>query len=169
MGFILIIFTLVSSLAGAKPEHRHHEAHVHGAGKMSIAFDGLKGRIEFDAAAESILGFEYQPKTQKDKDILAKSTQTFKDNFSDLVQFEPTLGCITTVDKVEQKKEDPKSNHSDFKASYDVVCKKSVLNSKFKFNFSKFELLKDVDVTILVDQLQKNLEISNKESSVDLK
>lgn len=160
---------LATDKAKAQKEHRHHHAHSHGAGKMSLAFDGLNGRIEFEVAAESILGFEYAPKTDKDKKTLADAIKAFQENFSKMVQFDSTLGCEMTADKVEQKMEGKTSSHSNFKASYDVTCKKSVVQSKVKFNFSQYEHLNDLDVTILADQVQKNLEMTNKESSVELK
>jgi hypothetical protein len=160
---------LAMDKAKAKKEHRHHHAHTHGSGKMSMAFDGLNGRIEFEVAAESILGFEYTPKTDKDKKTVANAIKIFQQDFNKMVQFDSALGCVITADKVEQKMEGKTSSHSDFKASYYVACKKSVVNSTVKFNFSQYEHLNDVDVTILADKVQKNFEISNKESSVDLK
>lgn len=177
--FMVMGLTSVLSLATAlatdkaknksKKEHRHHSAHTHGAGKMSIAFDGLNGRIEFEVAAESILGFEYTPQTDRDKKIVADAIKTFQQDFAKMVQFDSTLGCAITADKVEQKMEGKTSSHSDFKASYNVTCKKTLAGTNLKFNFSQYEHLNDVDVTILADKLQKNLEITNKESSVELK
>lgn len=152
-----------------KKNHRHHEAHMHGAGKMSIAFDGTKGRIELVLAAESILGFEYRPKTDRDIIILSNATRTFQMEFGSMVQFDPTLGCLIKPDQVEQKMNDQKSSHSDFKASYNIECKKSLLKSTIKFDFSRYDSIKDIDVTVLVDKLQKNFEISNRESSIELK
>jgi hypothetical protein len=170
---IISILSLSTALATDKKknkkEHRHHQAHTHGAGKMSIAFDGLNGRIEFESAAESILGFEYSPQTNRDKKIVDDAVKTFKQDFAKMVQFDATLGCVIAVDKVEQKMEGKNSSHSDFVASYNVQCKKTILNTTVKFKFTSYEHLNDVDVTILIDKLQKNIEITNKESSVDLK
>ncbi len=149
--------------------HRSHKSHVHGAAKMSIAFDGLKGRIELKSAAAPILGFEHSAETYVDKSILEDATNTFKKHFSKMVQFEAALGCVIIPDKVGQKMENKKSKHSDFEATYGVECQRSVLNSIVKFNFGQYDQIKDIDVTILVDKLQKNIEISNLESSVTLK
>ena len=170
---VISVLSLASALATDKNKnkkgHRHHQAHTHGAGKMSIAFDGLNGRIEFEAAAESILGFEYAAQTDHDKKIVDDAIKTFKQDFSKMVQFDAASGCKIMADKVEQKMESKKSNHSNFVASYNVQCQKTLLNTKVKFNFLSHEHLNDVDVIILVDKLQKNVEITNKESSVDLK
>ncbi len=170
---IVSILSLTTALATDKrknkKQHRHHQAHTHGAGKMTIAFDGLNGRIEFEVAAESILGFEYAAQTDRDKKIVDDAVKTFKQDFSQMVQFDAALGCVIVADKVEQKMEGKTSSHSDFVAAYNIQCKKALLNTKVKFNFSAYEHLNDVDVTILVDKLQKNIEITNKESSVELK
>jgi hypothetical protein len=160
---------LAKDKAKAKKEHRHHHAHSHGAGKMSIAFDGLKGRIELELAADSILGFEHEAKTDADKATLAKAYKNFQNDFGKMVLFDAASECMITADKIEQKSEGQKSKHSDFKASYNVECKKTLLNTTVKFNFAQYQNIHDLDVTILVDQLQKNIEISNKESSVVLK
>jgi Protein of unknown function (DUF2796) len=171
--FVLVLCLITSNSfakgSKKKTEHRGHKAHVHGAGQLSIAFDGLKGRIELKLAAANILGFEHFAETDVDKAILENATNTFKEHFSKMVQFDATLGCVMIPDKVGQKMEKKKSKHSDFEASYNIECQKSVLNSNLKFNFGQYDQLKDIDVTILVDKLQKNLEISDKESSVTLK
>ena len=150
-------------------EHRQHVAHTHGAGKMSIAFDGLNGRIEFEVAAESILGFEYTPKTNRDKKVVADAIKSFQKDFDQMLQFDSALGCVFSPEKVEQKMEGKTSSHSDFIATYTVQCKKSLMNSQVKFKFSRFEHLNDVDVTFLIDAFQKTIEITNKESVLDLK
>lgn len=153
----------------AKAQHRQHLAHTHGAGKMSIAFDGLNGRIEFEVAAESILGFEYTPKTNSDKKVVARAIKSFQKDFDQMLQFDSALGCIFSPDKVEQKMEGKTSSHSDFVATYNVQCKKPLIGSQVKFNFSRYEHLNDVDLTILIDAFQKAIEITNKESILVIK
>ena len=164
---ILLFVTPLS--AKEKTKHRHHHAHEHGSAQLSIAFDGLKGRIELTSPADSIIGFEYVAKTAKDKETLMNAVKIFNDDFSKMVQIDSKLGCTFTVDSIEQKMESKSSKHSDFKANYNIVCLKNIIGSKIVFNFSKFDKLNDVDVTIIADQLQKNFEISNKEITVDLK
>ncbi len=169
---VVSILSLTTALATDKKknkEHRHHHAHSHGAGKMSMAFDGLKGRIELEIAADSILGFEHEAKSDANKATLAAAVKNFQNDFGKMVQFDAASECLLTADKVEQKIEDKKSKHSDFKASYNVECKKTILNTTIKFNFAQYQNIHDLDVTILVDQLQKNIEVSNKESSILLK
>ncbi len=166
---IWVNLILAFSVFSANAQHRQHLAHTHGAGKMSIAFDGLNGRIEFEVAAESILGFEYAPKTNSDKKVVAQAIKSFQKDFDQMLQFDSALGCVLSPDKVEQKMEGKTSSHSDFVATYNVQCKKFLINSRVKFNFSRYEHLNDLDVTILIDAFQKTIEITNKESVIDLK
>lgn len=169
---VVSILSLTTALATDKKknkEHRHHHAHSHGAGKISMAFDGLKGRIELEITADSILGFEHEAKSDTDKATLAAAIKNFQNDFAKMVQLDAASECLLTADKVEQKIEGKKSKHSDFKASYNVECKKTILNTTIKFNFAQYQNIHDLDVTILVDQLQKNIEVSNKESSILLK
>ena len=65
--FFIVLFFGSIVFANGKKEHRQHEAHVHGGATLSIAFDQLKGRVEFKAASEGVLGFEHQAKSEKDK------------------------------------------------------------------------------------------------------
>lgn len=167
MSLVLSLSTL-SFAKEKKAEHRELHAHTHGSATMSMAFDGPKGRIEFASPAESILGFEYEPKTAKDKETLQNMVKTFISDFSKMVQFDASLMCVFLVEKVEQKMESKSSKHSNFIVNFNVQCAKKVTDSKINFNFSRFEKLKDIDVTILADKFQKNLEISNKESSTEL-
>ncbi len=169
MKLFLVVFIFVYLTTARAVEHRHEEAHVHGAGKISIAFDGLNGRIEFEAAAESILGFEYRAKSARDKAILTNALSSFKKDFNSMVQFDQNRGCVISADQVDQSFENKKSTHSNFKATYNVICKSLLADSTIRFDFSAFEHLNDIDVNIVVDELQKNIEISDKKSSVQLK
>ena len=82
-----ILFLLLISpvtFAAAK-EHRHHEAHVHGSATLNIAFEKLQGKIEFKAAADSILGFEHEAKSEKDKKTVSDISSLFENNINTMV------------------------------------------------------------------------------------
>jgi hypothetical protein len=166
----MIIFLLVMGTANVfakEQEHREHEAHVHGAAALSIAFEGSSGRVEFKGASDGILGFEYEAKSTKDKETLAKIIAQFESNISKMIQLDSSLGCLFVKDKIEQHREGTGS-HSDFIANFNVVCQKSIKGSKLNLNFTSFKGLKDLDVTILADELQKSVELKDKPVTVDL-
>ena len=62
-----------------------------------------------------------------------------------------------------------KGEHSDFVANYSVECKKEIKGTKVTFDFTAFKGLKDLDVTLLVGDLQKSVEVKRKPITVELK
>jgi hypothetical protein len=159
MGFALTAFA-------DKHEHRHHEAHVHGGGTLSIAFDNFKGRIELKAASAGIVGFEHVAKSEKDKKALVEVTEKITKEISSMVKFDAKLECSIAKDKVEMNHD---GDHSDFIANFNVECKKSLLDSKLTLDFTSFKKIKDLDTTILVGDLQKTVELKQKPVTIDLK
>lgn len=184
---IAIVFLLASttvfatSSANKKTEHRHQGAHVHGAATLNIAFDQLKGRIEFKAASEAVIGFEHAAKSEKDKKQLNDAIAKFATGIGSMIQFDETLGCIFSKEKIEVAgeneghDEDSKGHikrqgkHSDFVADFTIECKKEVMGTKVVFDFSQFKGLRDLDITLLVGDLQKSVEVKRKPVSVELR
>lgn len=184
IAFIFILTSAHFSLA-KKKEHRHHESHVHGGATLNIAIDQLKGKVEFKAASEGILGFEHEPKSEKDKKKLNDVIAQFENGIGTMVKFDDTLGCQLTKEKIEMsqdkdedhEKDDKakhnkskhKGEHSDFIANFNLECKQEVKGSKLVLDFSQFKGLKDLDVTLLIGDLQKSVEIKRKPVTIDLK
>lgn len=163
--FVILAFV---SLANAKPkQHREHHAHVHGAATLAIAFDGLNGKAELKGAAEALLGFEHEAKTENDKKILAQTILQMENNITQMIQLDPSLKCVFSKDKIEMTKEH--GGHADFVANYNIRCEKSPLSTKIKIDFSALARIKDLDVTILVDHLQKSVEIKGTPITIELK
>nr|BFD62241.1 hypothetical protein BdHM001_09220 [Bdellovibrio sp. HM001] len=146
--------------------HTEHGAHVHGAGKVSIAFDGKKGKVEFHAPAEAIYGFEHSAKSKKDKQKKEEGLAKL-DNMAEMMVFDPSLKCEVKkeiFEVIEQK------SHSDVEAEFAVNCEAPVAGSTVTFNFQKFyPRLKKVQVEVLVDQVQKSLEVKKNGESLELK
>lgn len=170
----LLFLLLVSGLsfnAVAKEKHSHG-AHVHGVAKLAVAFDELKGKVEFKGAAEGVLGFEYAPKTEKDKKAVADVTKYFEEEISQMVQLDASLGCQFTKEQIGQVPEAGEktiTKHSEWVANYTVVCKKSPLGTKITFDFTQITHLNDLDITVLVGNLQKSEEFKKKPVTIELK
>jgi len=160
---------ILSLISHADSEHRHHGAHVHGAGTIAIAFEKEKGTVEFQSAAESILGFEHLPKKSQDQKIFETTRQSFESEIGRWIQFDANLKCAFQKDKIEQTFENKAKSHSSWVARYSVTCAKSPLGSTLILDFSKFPKLKDLDVTILIDVVQKSAEYKGKVIKVELK
>lgn len=176
-----LILVSTAVYAGKKKEHRHHEAHVHGGATLSIAFDQLKGKVEFKAASEGVLGFEHEAKSEKDKKKLTDTVAKFESSIGSMIKFDESAGCAFTKEKIEMvpEKEDHdekekgheehKGEHSDFIANFSVDCKKEIKGTKVTFDFTSFKGLKDLDVTLLVGDLQKSVEVKRKPVTIELK
>lgn len=169
-----------SSFAKEKKEHRHHEAHVHGGATLNIAFDQLKGKVEFKAASAGVVGFEHAAKSEKDKKTVADMISNIDANISKMIKFDSSLGCVFVKEKIEvvpevdedhNEKDHGKKHgeHSDFLASFNVTCAKSVLGSKVTFDFTTLKKIKDLDVTVLIDSVQKTAEVKSKPVVLELK
>ncbi len=160
-------------------KHRDHGAHVHGAAALNIAFDELAGRIEFKGAADGVVGFEHEAKSEQDKKRLQDAIAKFESEIAQMVVFEKSLGCQITKDNValeSQTQEKPAAKkahkhaeHADFIASFSVICEKSVVGSKVEVNFTSFKRIKDLDITVLVGDIQKSAEAKAKPVVIELK
>lgn len=168
--FSLIIAVSLSfslfPLAHSKEAHRHHEAHVHGAGELKIVFEQQEGKVEFKSAADSVLGFEHEAKSEKDRKTLADAYDRFQTKINEMILFAADLGCQIKTDKVEVVRD---GGHADFVARYAVLCQKSPAGSELKIDFTSLKRMKDLDVTLLVDDLQLSAEIEGKPLSIQIK
>lgn len=165
--FVVIMVVSLFVLAKTK-EHRHHEAHVHGGATLNIAFDQLAGKIEFKAAADGIVGFEHAAKSKADQKTLADSIALFESKIGQMIVFDSGSGCVFEKDKIAMLSE-KNSTHADFIANFKVQCSKSLSGTKLTLDFTSFNKINDLDVTVLIDSLQKTAEIKTKPITIDLK
>lgn len=174
---LIFICTLFFSLTvNAKSKHQSHEAHVHGSATLAVAFDGNAGKIEYKGAADSVLGFEHKPSSDQDKKKIADATAIFETQIAQMIQFDSSLGCKFTNDRIglffkEQSKDKNKNTgeHSDWIANYSVVCAKSPVNTNLQIDFTRFEHIDDMDITLLIGNVQKSAEYKKKVLKIELK
>ena len=163
------IFFSILSIALSAHEHREHGAHQHGAGKMGIAFDGKSGKIDFKIPSDSIFGFEHEVRSAAEKNKKAEGLKRLESKISDMIVFEKSLNCVITSEKIEVIQE-KKSSHSDTSASFNVNCDKSPAGTDLTFNIQTvFPKIKDLDVDIVVDSLQKSVEAKVPNTKLSLK
>ncbi|MGZ3769826.1 MAG: ZrgA family zinc uptake protein [Bdellovibrio sp.] len=146
---------------------REQGVHVHGLGKVTMAFDGTKGKIEMEIPADSIFGFEYEAKSKKDIQTKQDALKKLEDKISEMIMFNSSLGCKISKDKFEVHQE---KNHSDVDAGFSVLCQKSPLGSSVSFNFQKyFPRFKKINVDVIVDTVQKSTEVTKNGETLELK
>ena len=177
-----LIFCLCLGLFGvsfAKNTHHHSEkSHAHGVAKLMMAFDGLKGKIQFESPAHSTVGFEYPAQSEAQKKQVASALETLKTKMGEMIVFNPELKCSWSqgtakldFDKSNSHSETGHlSSHSETVAEFDITCEKSPQGSKLSFYFYKtFPKLKKVDVEILVDDIQKSYQATKEATTLELK
>lgn len=154
----------------AQDGSRHsHKAHVHGSAQLSLAFDGINGKLEFESPAESIIGFEHQAKTDGQKKQVKEALEILKTKMPEMIVFNPELGCVFKLTEAQVKMSN-ETNHSETHANFDLVCNKSPKGSELTFQFTKiFPKLKKVKAQILIDDIQKSLKITKSPTSLKLK
>tara|TARA_B110001454_G_scaffold219191_1_gene251103 strand:- start:21648 stop:22169 length:522 start_codon:yes stop_codon:yes gene_type:complete len=164
--FISLAITSTNTLAKEKHQHREHGAHSHGHADLSIAFDGLNGQIEFKSPAESVVGFEHVAKSDSDKNKVTKAINDFESKITTYVQFDSSLGC-----KIEKKSIDmvADGSHADFIAKFTLSCIKPVNGTALTFDFTGLKKLKDIDATVLAEELQLKAEIKSKKTKLEIK
>ena len=166
---LLGIILACTSVLSKQHEHREHGAHVHGSATVSIAFDQLKGKIELKSPSDSIIGFEYKAESAKDKKTQEEAMNKLDKNISEIISFDRSLGCKIKKEKLEVVFMDH-GQHSEVQGAFNVECAKSPLGTQLTFNFQKFlPRLKDVDVQVLIDQLQKSFEAQKSGTTAELK
>lgn len=165
---VTVLFLSFVVQAHENNKHREHGSHAHGVGNLGIAFEGAKGRIDFKIPSESIFGFEYVAKSDKDKKKRDEGLLLLETKISDMVVFDSALNCKITKDKIEVVAES--SKHSSAVASYNVTCEKSPVGTEIVFNFQKqFPKIKDLEVQVIADNMQKSVEAAKNNTKLLLK
>lgn len=166
--------------------HREHGAHQHGAGQLGIAFEGANGKIEFKSPSESIFGFEHEARSEGDKKRQQEGLAKLENKISEIVVFDSSLNCRISKEKIEvvresaaaaasqdakpAKKAHKHAEHSETVAMFAVACDKSPVGTEITFNFQKhFPRLKDVDVQVIADAVQKAAEAKKNGVKIQLK
>ena len=145
----------VSVVLPAQPRSR--KAHEHGSAKVNIAFEAARGVLEFEAPAQSVVGFEYAAKSAADRLKVATALQTLRARMGEMVIF--PAGCTVTAKRATVE---GGGEHSEVAAAFDVQCAKPLGGSEIRFGFAKvFPGIRAVDVALLADERQMSMAVEN--------
>lgn len=100
---------------GKKP--KLHAAHKHGEAQVSVAVDQGKVMLKIEFTQESLVGFEYAPKTDAEKKALADAQK--KVTSSNLLAWEKDLGCKESSSDVKVVYE---GEHAEVKFHGEYAC-----------------------------------------------
>ncbi len=180
--------TLVASIvvaattgAHAQTERRELGPHVHGAGTLSIAIEGKKVSLDFSAPANDILGFEHQPSTSEQKQVLEKASAALGKPL-ELFGFPVAAGCAVETANVVFNAGEPKDakataktagedhEHADFDIDYVLTCTApdKLVALTFPY-FQQFGGAQKLTVTVVSDTGQSQFDVTRDAPSHALK
>jgi hypothetical protein len=177
MNTLLSILILSTTIAGAKAGEHSLGAHEHGSIKMGLAVEKNTAELDLDGPAESFIGFEYLPHTEKDKQTLEKAKNLWEKNLLSVVSFNKALGCKVSeasfkqiIDeketaeaqaKIKDKSKKESGVHSDIEAKAKVTCAKNLAGSELQISLLKnFARIKKLKVEVLSTET-KSIEITS--------
>lgn len=166
--FLLVLLsTLLSSqIAQAEPHGKSTGAHSHGSIKIEMAIEGKNIDIDIDGPAESFLGFEYAPKSNKEKKIWANSEILWKKELiTKLFILDSDLGC--TISEASFVQEIDK-NHSDIEAVAKINCTKDLAGQSLIIALKKhFPKIKKLTLELVGSEI-KTIDIKSNNQTIKL-
>lgn len=193
-----IFLCLLIGPSWASEDHQEHDAHVHGHAEMSMALSGTELELELESPAMNLVGFEYHPKSSRDKEKV-NAADAFLSRPGNWILLDKEAGC--TLEKVDvesallEKESREHDDHDDHgkhdehdehgkhddhdeheqHADFEVTVKYRCLNAdnlatvNLKGLFQQFPALEEIDVQWLTDQRQSASELDAKNSMIRLK
>lgn len=172
----------VSCVVAVAAEKRRFEAHVHGVAEINIAVEGSKADVEFRAPADSVMGFEHEAKSDSDKKKRDAALRTVQTKMSQMVLFDPKLGCQFSGAKtevVEEKEDQTKAQsgkgeqksgeHREVHGTFSIACDKPLAGSRVRFGVSKvFPEIQDIKVQVVGDSGQAGATIKRDKGDIKL-
>ncbi|MBC7429179.1 MAG: DUF2796 domain-containing protein [Bacteriovorax sp.] len=174
---LLLSLLLVSNIAHSETHGRRLGAHVHGTIKIEMAVEGKSVDLSIDGPAESFVGYEYTPKSAKEKKAWAQAVATWnKQLLSKLFIFDKSLGCKINSASFRQEMDEEENKdakkeagiHSDINAEAKVTCAIDLAGQSLvvalKKNFPKIKKL----AVELVGTETKTIDINSDEQTIKL-
>jgi hypothetical protein len=154
---------LVTSAASAQSR-----PHVHGTGELNIAVEGETVIIELTAPGSDIVGFEHEPQTDEDREVVAAAVAKLNQgerlfNFPTdarcrLEEVEVESGLMEGGGHAEAK---PPEAHAEFRAGYRFRCSlPEALNYVDLTYFSSFPRAAELDARTITPQGQGAAELT---------
>lgn len=131
-----LLLVLLSTQSFAHEHGKGLGAHEHGSIKLEMAVEGNAIELDIDGPAESFIGFEYAPKTDKEKKVFTNAQNLWKkDLLTKIITLDPKLGCSLGEVKFEQEIE---GSHSDIEAEAKINCAKDPKGSMVSVALKKY-------------------------------
>lgn len=174
-----------TALCAGDHNHRDHDAHVHGVGQLNIAVEKNHLHIELSSPAMNIVGFEHQPRDEKQQQAVKNAVATLKAG-EQLFVAPAAAACTLQEAEVEtglmkehnehehhdhdhghQHDHEEEETHADFVAHYAFECAKPGQLSEISVKlFEAFPATEELDVQLLNGSKQSAMELNAKQSRI---
>lgn len=173
---LLLVTSQKVSAEHSDTEHRHHDAHQHGAASANIAYTANQLEIEMMVPGHDIYGFEHSPHSKEDKEAVTKARAKLSDQTA-LFSIIPTTGCSAANSPIITSSEEPEEHHEheeeegeehqNITATYKFNCNENI--KKISLNaFTMFPTLQSIKIQLVTDTTQSSATLTSKDNSVDL-
>jgi len=166
-------------------EHREHGAHEHGAATLTVAWSGNEMEIELNTPAFNLFGFEYEPSTDEDIQLVEEAVQALESG--DLLIINDEAAChlsdsdITTgwdqegehadAEHDETEHEEEGETHSDVQATFTLMCDspEEIRSLDLSPLFNRFPNLEALEAQVVSDTSQSAAELTVESSLLSLR
>jgi len=146
---------------GHKQGGGHAHAHAHGVGQLQIAIDGAVVRGELHIPMESLLGHEYLPRSQAQKNAMAQLRQSLVHSAYVIVPV-AAAQCQATDSLATSPMFEGRDGggHSSLLYAFAFRCEQPQHLRKIDFPlFAKHPRLKEIQVELVASAVQRSLRI----------
>ena len=144
-----------------------HDAHEHGTSALDIAIEGAVVAMELRAPGADIVGFEYAPEGDNEKQALAEAAEKLGAPARLFVP-NPEAGCDYVLSSVELEGSEG-GVHFEFHASYEMACDRPELLKQLDLPyFEQFERAEEIDIRVISEKGSFGAEATRGAASLDL-
>jgi hypothetical protein len=165
---------LITLMGCALSISAQESAHVHGKGKMLISQEKNNWHIQLILPAVDVLGFEHNPNTQKQREIVGEVAEKFRHNIS-IVKLDGKclLGDIKNslreqrdINHHEDDVEQDIDPHGDIEVEYFFSCQSSVTKVSLTL-FKWIKSLTSIEVQWVIDNGQGMTLVTREEPTIE--
>lgn len=159
--FILLCISLFSLMSYGL------DAHVHGVVQVSIAVEEKQILLMLKSPAESLLGFEYRPRTKTEKEKITNLKMLLTKKVHTLFKSSKLESC--KIASSDWKHSYSSSSHSSIYSETYLNCRSKLNGEKLEVTlFEMFPRVKVIHLKIISDKNIVNKKITNKNNIITL-
>jgi hypothetical protein len=158
-------------------EHREHGAHEHGAATLTVAWSGTEMEIELNTPAFNLFGFEYEPSTDDEIQLVEDAVQALESG--NLLIINAEAACRLSNSDIttgwdhegeqaadaghDEADHEEGETHSDVRATFSLVCDSpdEIRSLDLSPLFNRFPNLEALEAQVVSDMSQSAAELTS--------